>query len=80
MNFLNTQQAANYLGLSAHTVCVKCRNGSLQFARRGNGPYRFKREWLDAYLNRRPVLAVPKPARKIRELPVLLSILNEVAQ
>lgn len=50
MRTLTLAEAADYLGMHPDTVSRKAREGLIEYGQTDGGHYRFKREWLDAYL------------------------------
>jgi len=49
-------QAAAYLGVERETIMRRARDGQIRYSKvtpRPNGKVRFRREWLDEYLERR---------------------------
>ena len=49
--YLNTKDAAHYLGVSDRTVRNLCKARKLTHELLGNRNIRIKKEWLDAYLD-----------------------------
>lgn len=49
--YLNTKDAAHYLGVSDRTVRNLCKARKLTHELIGNRNIRIKKEWLDAYLD-----------------------------
>lgn len=50
--YLNTSEAADYLRIREQRLREYCRSGAIQHGRCGpRGDYRFRREWLDAFLS-----------------------------
>ena len=49
--YLNTKDAANYLGVSDRTVRNLCKARKLTHELLNNRNIRIKKEWLDAYLD-----------------------------
>lgn len=49
--FYNTVEAGEYLGLSDRTVRTLCENKKITHQRLNNRNIRFKKEWLDEYLD-----------------------------
>lgn len=49
--YLNSKEAAHYLGVSDRTVRNLCKARKLTHELLGNRNIRIKKEWLDAYLN-----------------------------
>lgn len=48
--FYNTAEAAAYLGVSDRTLRTMCENRKITHQRLNNRNIRFKKEWLDEYL------------------------------
>ena len=64
--WLTPKQAGEYLGYSAWTIRDLCKRSLLKHSRAPGG-YRFRREWLDAFLEDRavePKAAMVAPKRK----------------
>jgi excisionase family DNA binding protein len=64
--WLTPKQAGEYLGYSAWTIRDLCKRSLLKHSRAPGG-YRFRREWLDAFLDARavePKAAMVAPKRK----------------
>lgn len=64
--WLTPKQAGEYLGYSAWTIRDLCKRSLLKHSRAPGG-YRFRREWLDAFLEARTVeakAAMVAPKRK----------------
>ena len=49
--YLNTKDAAHYLGVSDRTVRTLCKSRKLTHESLNNRNIRIKKEWLDAYLD-----------------------------
>ena len=49
--YLNTKDAANYLGVSDRTVRTLCKSRKLTHELLNNRNIRINKEWLDAYLD-----------------------------
>lgn len=49
--YLSSVQAAEYLHLSDRTVRTLCKEKKIRHERVNDRNYRFKKEWLDEYLN-----------------------------
>lgn len=49
-NYLTSIEAAQYLGVSDRTIRTLCQTRQLEHERLNGRNYRFKREWLDNYL------------------------------
>lgn len=48
--YLNTQEAADYLGISDRTLRTICQAAQIEHERLNGRNLRFKKEWLDNYL------------------------------
>jgi hypothetical protein len=48
---LNLVQAANYLGYRPAGLRKACKRGDVRYSQVGQGPYRFRKEWLDEFVN-----------------------------
>lgn len=67
--WLTAQEAGQYLGYSAWSIRDFCKRGLIQHSKAPgqSGGYRFRREWLDAFLDCRssgPKVATVAPKRK----------------
>ena len=49
-NYMNSQEAAEYLQLSDRTVRTLCQNRKIRHERLNERNFRFKKQWLDEYL------------------------------
>lgn len=58
--YYNTLEAGEYLGVSDRTVRTLCETRQITHERLNNRNIRFKKEWLDAYLDSIRVEAQPK--------------------
>lgn len=48
--YLNTQEAADYLGISDRTLRTICQSAQIEHERLNGRNLRFRKEWLDNYL------------------------------
>lgn len=60
MYYMNSTDAAEYLGVSDRTVRELCRTRQLEHERLNGRNIRIKKEWLDDYLNKIRVKPVEK--------------------
>ena len=60
LSYMNSTDAAEYLGVSDRTVRELCRTRQLEHERLNGRNIRIKKEWLDDYLNKIRVKPVEK--------------------
>jgi excisionase family DNA binding protein len=80
--WLTPKQAGEYLGYSAWTIRDLCKRSLLKHSRAPGG-YRFRREWLDAFLEARavePKSAMVAPKRKSAAREESFAVDDELAE
>ena len=63
--YLNTFQAAQYIGVSDRTIRNLCADRKIKHERINNRNIRFKKEWLDDYL--KSIVQVVEPITETKE-------------
>ena len=64
--YLNTFQAAQYIGVSDRTIRNLCADRKIKHERINNRNIRFKKQWLDDYL--KSIVRVVEPREESEEL------------